>query len=148
MYIDAHAHLDRYDETEIRQVIDEIEADQIVTLSVSMDPAAYLKNNAVAALSTRVVPSFGIHPWNAPDAHHNMQDGLLPPWRERSDSGQPRTAQKPIRRYRGAWGLVRPASLRSGDRSSVPIHSSMLCRLTPTRRNPNRSYVHVPNPAR
>jgi TatD DNase family protein len=73
MYIDAHAHLDQYDETEIRQVIDEIEADQIITLSVSMDPAAYLKNNKVAALSTRVVPSFGIHPWNAPDVHHNMQ---------------------------------------------------------------------------
>jgi TatD DNase family protein len=73
VYIDAHAHLDKYDQTEIRQVIDEIEADQIVTLSVSMDSAAYLKNNAVAALSTRVVPSFGIHPWNAPDAHHNMQ---------------------------------------------------------------------------
>lgn len=73
MYIDAHAHLDKYDETDLSRVISEIEADQIVTLSVSMDPAAYVKNKAVAALSSRVVPSFGIHPWNAPDVHHNMQ---------------------------------------------------------------------------
>jgi hypothetical protein len=51
MYIDAHAHLDKYDQTEIRQMIDEIEADQIVTLSVSMDPAAYLKNNRSAGSS-------------------------------------------------------------------------------------------------
>jgi TatD DNase family protein len=73
MYIDAHAHLDKYDETELRQVVGQIEADQIITLSVSMDPAAYLKSKALPALSKWVVPSFGIHPWNAPEAHHNLQ---------------------------------------------------------------------------
>src|SRR5208282_3949485 len=73
MYIDAHAHLDKYDEAVLSEVIGEIKDSRIVTLSVSMDRAAYLKNKAVAALSTRVVPSFGIHPWNASDAHHDLQ---------------------------------------------------------------------------
>jgi len=73
MYIDAHAHLDKYDQPELSQVIGEIEVDRIITLSVSMDPAAYLKSKALPALSKWVVPSFGIHPWNAPDAQHDMQ---------------------------------------------------------------------------
>jgi hypothetical protein len=66
MYIDAHAHLHKYDQTEIRQVIDEIEADQIVTLSVSMDPAAYLKNNAVAALVRGSCPASAFTPGTLP----------------------------------------------------------------------------------
>jgi TatD DNase family protein len=72
MYIDAHSHLDKYDGTEIPQVIGEIDADQIVTLSVSMDPEAYLKSKTLAARYRWFGPSFGIHPWNARDAHRNM----------------------------------------------------------------------------
>jgi TatD DNase family protein len=73
MYIDAHAHLDKYDGAELSQVISEIERDQIVTVSVSMDPEAYLKSKTLLAPCKWVVSSFGIHPWNATDAHPNMQ---------------------------------------------------------------------------
>jgi hypothetical protein len=37
MYIDAHAHLDKYD-LQLPQVIEEIEQHEIFTISVSMDP--------------------------------------------------------------------------------------------------------------
>ena len=73
MYIDAHAHLDKYDETELPQVISEIDREQIFTVSVSMDPEAYLKSKTLVAPCKWVVSSFGIHPWNAPDAHHDLQ---------------------------------------------------------------------------
>lgn len=73
MYIDAHAHLDECDESELSQIISEIETDQIVTLSVSMEPKAYLKSKALPAQCKWVVPSFGIHPWKAPDVHHDME---------------------------------------------------------------------------
>jgi hypothetical protein len=46
MYIDAHAHLDKYD-SQRPQVIEEIEQNEIFTISVSMDPETYAKSKAI-----------------------------------------------------------------------------------------------------
>ena len=46
MYIDAHAYLDQYG-SELAEAITQIEQQEILTLSVSMDPAAYEKNKAI-----------------------------------------------------------------------------------------------------
>ena len=72
MYIDAHAHLDKYD-SEIAQAIAEIEQHEIRTISVSMEPTAYEKNKAIEKQSRWVVSTFGVHPWNAPEFHGKLE---------------------------------------------------------------------------
>jgi TatD DNase family protein len=65
MLIDAHAHLDMYEDA-IEPVLAELEAHNILTLSNSLDPPSYERNLAIAELSELVVPLFGVHPWMAP----------------------------------------------------------------------------------
>jgi TatD DNase family protein len=67
MLIDAHAHLDHYDDTQLPQVLTEIEHYRVLTLSVAMDPASYARACGVAEQSAWIIPAFGIHPWKAPD---------------------------------------------------------------------------------
>jgi TatD DNase family protein len=71
MYLDMHAHLDKY-EAEIADVIGEIKANRILTVSVSMDPQAYLKSKELDSRCEWVVSTFGIHPWNAPAYHADL----------------------------------------------------------------------------
>jgi len=66
MLIDAHAHLDKYDDDQIDEVLAEIERRSVLTLSVSVDPASFARAEAIAAQSPLVIPSFGIHPEEAP----------------------------------------------------------------------------------
>lgn len=65
MYIDAHAHLDKYD-SHLAQVIEEIEQHEIFTISVSMDPEGYAKSKTIDGQTEWVISTFGVHPWNAP----------------------------------------------------------------------------------
>ncbi len=68
MLIDAHAHLDGYDElgkAALDAALDEIDDHQIFTISNSMDVASWRRNREIAARSNFVLPVFGIHPWNA-----------------------------------------------------------------------------------
>jgi TatD DNase family protein len=69
MLIDAHAHLDGYDELgpgALEAALQEIEDRRIFTISNSMDVASYRRNKEIAARSDLVLPVFGVHPWNAP----------------------------------------------------------------------------------
>ena len=63
MLIDAHAHLDHYDEPQ--EALARIERRRILTLANSMDPASYERNLALAEGCPFVLPSFGIHPRRA-----------------------------------------------------------------------------------
>jgi len=72
MYIDAHAHLDKY-ESQLPQAIKEIEQHEIFTVSVSMDPEAYAKSKAIDDRTRSVVSTFGVHPWNAPSFHSQLE---------------------------------------------------------------------------
>jgi TatD DNase family protein len=65
MYVDAHAHLDKY-EAEMPDIIREIEQHEIFTVSVSMNADAYAKSKAVDEQSDWVISIFGVHPWDAP----------------------------------------------------------------------------------
>lgn len=47
MFIDAHAHLDKYDDL-IVSVLDEVRAHRIVTISTSVDLASYRRNQQLA----------------------------------------------------------------------------------------------------
>ena len=72
MYIDAHAHLDKYD-LELPRVLDEIERHEVFTISVSMEPEAYAKSRAIDGKTEWVVSTFGVHPWNAPEFHSQLE---------------------------------------------------------------------------
>ncbi|MCZ7673761.1 MAG: TatD family hydrolase [Chloroflexi bacterium] len=65
MLVDAHTHLDHYSDEQLGRVVAEIETHQILTLSNSMDVPSYRRNQAIAGRCERIIPSFGIHPWQA-----------------------------------------------------------------------------------
>ena len=62
MLIDAHAHLDKYEDDEIDGVLAAIEREGIPTLSVADDPASFARAEAISARSALVAAGFGIHP--------------------------------------------------------------------------------------
>ena len=74
--LDAHAHLDQFGDA-WPAAREEIRARRIVTLAVSMDVASWEATRALAEGEPLVVPSFGIHPWEAPRWHRRM-DELAP----------------------------------------------------------------------
>ncbi len=70
MLIDAHSHLDRYllckrFGENINPVLQQIEEQKILTISNSMDITSYRTNCKIAKKSKYIIPTFGIHPWNA-----------------------------------------------------------------------------------
>ena len=81
MYIDAHTHLAKYEEN-MFEVISEIEQNEILTVSVSMDTFLYEKNLDIARTCELVIPSFGIHPWSA--THYSYRLGDLVEYIKRS----------------------------------------------------------------
>ncbi|MCG8350168.1 MAG: TatD family hydrolase [Chloroflexales bacterium] len=77
MLIDAHAHLDQYDDDAIAAVFAEVCHHQVLTISVAMDPSSYWRAMKLSTQCRMVVPTFGIHPWNAPTHVHDL-DTLRP----------------------------------------------------------------------
>ncbi len=65
MYIDAHAHLEMYDDAQLVDVLDSIERDQTLALSVSVDSRSFGRTEEIASTSKFVVPCFGVHPSEA-----------------------------------------------------------------------------------
>jgi TatD DNase family protein len=69
MLVDVHAHLDRYlykrFGRDIHHVLEQIDEHKILTISNSMDLTSYKIICELARSNKRVVPAFGIHPWNA-----------------------------------------------------------------------------------
>src|SRR5262249_29089870 len=64
MWVDAHAHLDKY-EAALPAALEEIQQYGIFTVSVSMDLPSYERNREIARRCPWVLPTFGVHPWNA-----------------------------------------------------------------------------------
>ncbi len=64
MLVDAHAHLDWYVE-DLDEALGQMERLRILTMAVAMDVPSYLKTLEIARSSPYVVPTFGIHPWEA-----------------------------------------------------------------------------------
>jgi TatD DNase family protein len=81
MLIDAHAHLDKYG-ADLDGALAEIERHGVFTWAVSMDLPSYRRNLEIAALSGRVLPTFGVHPRRAPEYAERLRE--LSPWIERS----------------------------------------------------------------
>jgi TatD DNase family protein len=66
MLVDAHAHLDHYGDL-LDAAITEIRQHRIFTISTAMDISSYQKARKIGAQCELVLPTFGIHPWNAPE---------------------------------------------------------------------------------
>ena len=64
MLVDAHAHLDRY-EDKLETALEQIQQNDIFTISNSLDLPSYERNLDIARSCDLVLPTFGIHPWNA-----------------------------------------------------------------------------------
>ena len=77
MLIDAHTHIDMFDDATLPTALAEIEQNQIFTLSVTIDVAAYQRAKQIAANNPLIVPLFGIHPWEAHRFAHDL-DSLAP----------------------------------------------------------------------
>ncbi len=78
MLVDAHAHIDWYKD-ELDEALRQIDGRRILTMAVAMDVPSYLKSMEIARSSSLIVPTFGIHPWEAAryaDRLHEL-DGYL-----------------------------------------------------------------------
>jgi TatD DNase family protein len=71
--IDAHAHLDKYEDA-LESVLEEITQHRIFTVSTSMDLPSYRRNLEIGARCAHVLPTFGVHPWRAPDYVDRLAD--------------------------------------------------------------------------
>jgi TatD DNase family protein len=77
MLVDAHSHLDRYDligEGLLESALEEIAQHRIFSISNSMDLPSYRRNLEIGEMCNLVLPTFGVHPWNAPQYAHRLQD--------------------------------------------------------------------------
>lgn len=72
--LDAHVHLDKYDDSDIAGVVGEIERHGILTVSVSVDRESFLRAEGIADYSPLIIPAFGIHPEQAPDYVDSLRD--------------------------------------------------------------------------
>jgi len=81
MLIDAHVHMDRY-EDELDRALEEIRLRRIFTVSTSMSIPSYEKNIEVAGRCEHILPIFGVHPWNASGYSERLED--LNPYIDRS----------------------------------------------------------------
>jgi TatD DNase family protein len=82
MFVDAHAHLDKYSDLEILDVFMSIDREQILTVSVSVDVASFSRTERIAEQSDLIIAAFGIHP---SEAHRLPEDlPLLQPYADRS----------------------------------------------------------------
>lgn len=76
MYIDAHTHLDFF-ENNINKAIEDINKNEILTLANSMDIESYIKNKEYSKKSKFIKPCFGIHPWKASYYKRSLEE-LIP----------------------------------------------------------------------
>lgn len=63
---DAHVHINEYG-TNLPKALNQIRQLSIRTIAVSMDIPSYLETKRIANSEPFILPSFGIHPWKAPD---------------------------------------------------------------------------------
>lgn len=73
MLIDAHIHLDRYEE-DLEAALQQVVEHRIFSIGVSMDVPSYQRTLDVGRKCELVLPAFGIHPWNAPEYAGRLDD--------------------------------------------------------------------------
>jgi TatD DNase family protein len=73
MLIDAHSHLDLYEDT-LESALGDIRQHNIFTVSNSLGLESYQRNLEIAQVCESVLPTFGVHPWFAPEYVDRLDD--------------------------------------------------------------------------
>ncbi|KHD36142.1 phosphoesterase [Clostridium acetobutylicum] len=74
MFIDAHNHLDFFEEQEkLNKALDIIKNDNIITIGCSMDTKSYKFTKSLALKNKNIIPCFGIHPSRAHENFKNLE---------------------------------------------------------------------------
>jgi TatD DNase family protein len=73
VWIDAHSHLDLYEDT-LQPALQEIREHRIFTISNSLGPQSYQRNLEIASDCKWVLPIFGVHPWFSHHYADRLQD--------------------------------------------------------------------------
>jgi TatD DNase family protein len=74
MLIDVHAHIDYYRDEDMPAVLNEIRDTPIFTVSAAVDPAAYTRNQMLAKDCPYILPTFGVHPLQAPKYANRLDE--------------------------------------------------------------------------
>ena len=74
MYVDAHTHLDHYSADEIEEGLAQIAHMPCKTWAVSMDLESWETTQRLAKGEPNILPTFGIHPWNAHTYAHRLDE--------------------------------------------------------------------------
>lgn len=125
MHIDAHVHFDRYTD-HLPEALRQIAEHKILTIGVGMDLESYQRTKEIAAGTPWLIPTFGIHPWQAHRYAENLpaldpylqetpligEAGLDFLWLE--DRSQD-PAQRAVFRYQCQWAqqLAKPMNLHT-----------------------------------
>ncbi|MBN1201072.1 MAG: TatD family hydrolase [Anaerolineae bacterium] len=67
MLIDAHVHMNLYDDPVLDSVLNDLDRHRIFSVSVAMDIPSYRRTQEIALRSEWLLPVFGVHPWEAPN---------------------------------------------------------------------------------
>jgi TatD DNase family protein len=78
MLIDAHTHVDHYGNGDLDVALDEIVRHRIFTIGVAMDLPSYQRTREIARRCDLVLPTFGVHPWNAAKVAAHLDDLAAP----------------------------------------------------------------------
>ena len=73
MFLDAHTHADKYTDSQMVTVAKQCLAYNIKMLSVSMCIPSYYATLQLSKKYSFIIPSFGIHPWEASKYSDNLQ---------------------------------------------------------------------------
>ncbi len=73
MFIDAHAHLDKYGDL-LDEALRQIAQDKIFTVATAMDLPSFLELQKIGERSELILPTFGIHPRRAVDYADRLQE--------------------------------------------------------------------------
>lgn len=83
---DAHTHIDQYG-THLSKALDQIRKLSIRSLAVSMDIPSFRETQRIAESEPLIIPSFGIHPWNASEYVNRLEE-LTEPLEEAEAIGE------------------------------------------------------------
>ncbi|MDX1641304.1 MAG: TatD family hydrolase [Balneolaceae bacterium] len=84
--VDAHTHIDQYGD-DLPEALDQIRNLSIRSLAVSMDIPSFRETQRIAESEPLILPSFGIHPWEAPE-YVDRLDELAKPLKETDAIGE------------------------------------------------------------
>lgn len=77
MLVDAHTHLHGYPDSLLPTVLEQTESHSIRSLAVAIDLPTYHHSRTIAESSNLIVPTLGIHPWQAAD-NADALDTIMP----------------------------------------------------------------------